>query len=369
MFKTLKKYHRILCQAVPSLIAISIVEVVNVEVYLVGPVSKSALMLFVWIILQMVPGFLFGYISDCNFRKASLIICQLLGLVGGLILSLFGFEIWVLILIALTFNPLPVARAALLDHFPQHSPVKLVAITFLAQYIPWAFFDFFMVIPYKIVIFCTLGLLGINTILTIFLFKDDVSKLHKEENTNKINILKRNSNLIFTLGAFILAETTFYLLWAYLEFNPQGPSWLSMTTFATLIGIIIAMLYHRLPHLSIITLFYSIGGAITIIALTHCILNKALCEYSLLTSMQYYGIIGGLYLPFVTDAVIKIVGPRRRALGSAMIEFGDTISSFSAPILNIIFKQSSISILITIVCFYVLASCLQKFAEEEFHVK
>ena len=55
--------------------------------------------------------------------------------------------------------------------------------------------------------------------------------------------------------------------------------------------------------------------------------------------MQYYSIIGGLYLPFVTDTVIKILGPRRRAFGSAMIEFGDTIASFSAPVLNIIFKE------------------------------
>ena len=48
---------------------------------------------------------------------------------------------WVLILIAIIFNPTPVARAALLDAFPNYSTLKIVATTFFVIYFPWMFFN------------------------------------------------------------------------------------------------------------------------------------------------------------------------------------------------------------------------------------
>ncbi|MBX9744388.1 MAG: hypothetical protein K2X08_04160 [Chlamydiales bacterium] len=363
MPRYISKYKNVICQAIPSLLAICIVELVNVEVYLFGPVSQNATMLFIWIALQLIPGFVFGYISDCNFRKATLIVCQLLGLIGGLTLLVFGFETWVLILIALTFNPLPVARAALLDHFPQHSTVKLVAITFLAQYLPWTFFGPIANYPHRLMIFIILGLLGLNTLLTAFLFKGDTEKLKKKPEANKIKVVFKNKTFIYSLTAFVFAEATFYLFWAFLEYNPDGHAWITITNYSTVLGIGIAMLYTRLPHISIITLLYSIGAGIAIIALAHCSFVPSFCGTGLINAMSTYAIIGGLYLPFVTDGVIRMVGTRHRAFGSATIEFGDTIASFVAPLLNIFFIGSSHIILITTVILYIFAALLQRKAE------
>lgn len=363
MSRYLNKYKNVVCQAIPSLLAICIVELVNVEVYLFGPVSQNASMLFIWIALQLIPGFVFGYISDCNFRKATLIVCQLLGLLGGLTLLIFGFESWVLILIALTFNPLPVARAALLDHFPQHSTVKLVAITFLAQFLPWTFFGSLANYPHRLIIYIILGLLGTNTLLTAFLFKGDTEQPKRKVEVHKPRLVLKNKTLIYSLTAFIFAEATFYLFWAFLEYNPDGHVWITITNYSTVLGIGIAMLYTRLPHISIITLLYSIGAGIAIIALAHCTIVPSFCSSGLINAMSTYAIIGGLYLPFVTDGVIRMVGPRHRAFGSATFEFGDTIASFVAPLLNIFFIGNTHVILITVVILYLLATIFQRKAE------
>lgn len=367
MWNAIQKYKSIIHLAIPSLIAISTVEIVNIQVYLSNPISQGgAFMLFLWISLQMIPGFFFGYISDHNYRKPTLIICQLLGVVGGLILLTFGFEFWVLILIALTFNPLPVARAALLDHFPQYSTVKLVAITYIAQYFPWMFFAFFSKLPNNSVVLYILGILFLNIILTMFLFKDKNKKEHENHET-KTEIIRKNPALMYTLIAFVCAEAGFYLLWAFFEYNPIGHVELSTTNLGTIFGIGIAMLYTRLPHISIITLFYSIGAVVTILAFLHCFGNCASCSNNLFSSMNFYCIIGGLYLPFVTDGVIRMLGARHKAFSSALIELGDTVSAFFAPFLNIFIEQNARNVLISVMVFYIAASLFQKRAELHVH--
>ena len=80
-------------------------------------------------------------------------------------------------------------------------------------------------------------------------------------------MLKSDSRIKFTLIAFICSEITFFMTWNYIEDTTGVIVWLDITTFATLIGILIAIFYNRLPHMSIITLFYSIGIGLTLVAL------------------------------------------------------------------------------------------------------
>jgi MFS family permease len=356
-----QKYKDIIFHAIPSLVAISLVEIVNVQVYLHGPVSKGVAMLVIWLTLQMIPGFLFGYISDRYYRKKMLVVSQALGVLAGLFLYIFGYEIWVLVLIALTFNPMPVARAAFLDNYPQHSTLRLVAITFLAQYLPWAFYNYIGQFHYQKVILWTLVVLALNTILTVFWFKDTYDKQKKSE--SGFEIAKSNRPVIYTLIAFTLSELTFYLLWVYLEYDPQNSFWLSIMTYATLIGILIAMLYTRLPHISTITLFYGIGAGITFISFLRCLASHPACNDTFISAMSHYSVIGGIYLPFATIAVINMLGPRHKALGSASIEFGDTIASFVAPLINILVNESILNISMIITILYILATFAQRRAE------
>lgn len=77
-----------------------------------------------------------------------------------------------LILIALIFNPLPVARAILLDHFPQYSSLKIISVTYLTQSISWILYkQIGSVDSQYIVIFICLVLL-LNIFLVNVLFRN-----------------------------------------------------------------------------------------------------------------------------------------------------------------------------------------------------
>jgi MFS family permease len=365
------KYHsrlhaigEIATLALPALIAISLLQLVTLSIYLHGPVSNGTGMFLIWNTLQIIPAFVFGYISDKNYRKTSLLVSQCLGLMGGMVLYVFGAKSWVLILIALTFNPMPVARAALLDNFPQHSTLKLVAITFIAQNLPWAFYKTLSLVSFDAITQFTLIALAANFLLTLGLFKDKKDQIHpKVEQKGSLEMIGKDHRIWKTFIAFTLAELTFYLLFVFVESRSGDLLWLDFTTIGTLIGILIVMVYQRLPHMSIITLLYSIGAGMAVVALTICNKGALSCENSLLSAMSHYAVIGGMYLPFVTDAMIKMFGPRHKALGSAVIEFGDTAAIFLAPLLQLALKPTPSASLLTILLLYAVATVLQKSAE------
>lgn len=357
MLRAMQTQRFLFLHSVPSLVAISLLELVNIQVYIHGPVGGSATILFTWLLVQMIPGLLFGYISDRHYRKLALIVSQALGLVGGSVLAIYGFELWVLYLIAAVFNPMPVARAAFLDNFPNVSTMKLIAITFFAQYIPWSFYNLFTHYSYQVVVSWILCVLLINIILTAFFFQDqyDHSKNKKER-----AVIKKP--IAFTLVAFVLVEMTFYLLWELLEESPSLQSWQGMTNYGTIIGISISMMYNRLPHRSIITLLYSIGAGILLIILTSCLLGKP-CQQTYITAMVCFTVIGGLYLPFVTDGVIDMSGCRHKAVASAMIEFGDTVASSLAPLVGIAVHFNTFFVVIISFVLCCTAALLQRRSE------
>jgi len=318
-----------------------------------------------WNVLQLVPAFVLAYLSDRTNRKNVLIFSQLIGLVGGIVLYIFGSTPWVLILIAITFNPTHVARAALLDIFPHYSTLKLVAITFFALNLPWMFFKEFSAFDFNFLVILTFVLLAVNSLLT-FLFFHDRQKCgySKVQFAKSIELLRNDRRIFYTLSAFICSEITFYLISIYIEYSKGTEVWLDITTFATLIGILIAMLYNRLPHMSMVTLFYSMGFGLIVVAILSSFLSISSLQISLLSSMSHYAVIGGMYLPFVTDAVIKMLGNRNKGIGSALIEGGDAIAILIAMIFSTAFVLSALWIFGIILVLFLLATGIQKKAEK-----
>lgn len=352
-------WSKIVSLSIPSLVAIFAVEVLNVLMYAFGPVSNNLVMLIVWLVIQSISGFVFGYISDQRIRKLILVISQILGVIGGLILYIFHLEIWVMIFIGLLFNPLPVARAAMLDNFSKVPSLRIIGVTFIAQYMPWFLFKYIVQIQFQQTILWILIILSVNIFLTIFLFRDNYDKVHNEEKKSF-----RESKLFYVLAAFILAEMAFYLEWDFLEYRPLIRFTLTTSTFATILGIIIAMLYSRLPHFSIITLCYFLAAAVMFTALFHCSYSNYTWTDIQVSGMTNLTAIGGLYLPFVADAIINILGAKHRAFSSALIEFCGVIASFGAAMINLIFKMNSIVMIALLASFFLIAAILQKKAEK-----
>jgi MFS family permease len=357
-----KRFSNTIYLAVPSLLAIVIAQLVNMQAYNSWPIDRGD-MLFTWMTLQIIPGFLSAYLSDFYLRKATLIICQVLGLLSVSLLAFFGAQFWVLLVTALIFNPVHVARAAFLDHFPKHSTVVLVAITFLAQVAPWVFYYSFATLSVTQSINVLGGLLIVNIVCIALFFKKGTPHSTHKEALSFIKDSPHRNILIKMFTAFVFAETAFYLVWSYLDSTHTESTKIAVTSMSTTVGIGIAMLYTRLPHISIITLLYGIGVGMTIIGLFQSLFIDAQYAQHLLSSVINYAVVGGLYLPFVTDAVIKQFGARKRAFGSASIALCDTVAIVVSAVLGTVFHQSAENVLITMMVCLGVATIFQRWAE------
>jgi MFS family permease len=361
MYKTV---YKVFSLSVPLLISIALLQLVYVELNLYGSFFNGGRFFVVWNVLQLFPAFIFAYISDRHYRKGALIASQCLGFLGGSILYFLGAEPWVLVLIGLTFNPMPVAQAALLDNFPKVSSLKLITLTFLAQYLPWVFYEQLGVFSFKTLILFTLVLMLFNIVLTVLFFQDnkDVgsdSFIHKS-----ISIFKRiDKILIYTFLAFMFAQLSIYSIWIFMDYSKVDFAWVDITNFAGFVGIFCVFLYHRLPHMSLITLFYTIGFGVFLTLLILCNTEGFHCFSNLLFAMGYYCVVAGMYLPFVTEAVIRLVGARHKATGAALVELADTFAMGVGSVLVAFAIRSPTVIVYCVVLFFLVATFLQKRAE------
>lgn len=358
--------HKIISLAIPSLIAISILELINIEANYAGTNFNNNQLYTILNFLQLIPAFTFAYISDKHFRKKALIVSQILGFLGISILFIFGIKFWVLIGIAITFNPIPVARAALLDNFSHQSSLKIVAITFLAQYFPWIFYNQIVSFPLNSLYGFTLAILFINIILTKVLFRD---RTDEKKTTKTINILtiinKINKRMMLTIISFMLAGMSLYLVWIYLQNTGDNFIWFDFTNLGIFIGVACSLFYSVLPHMTIITLFYAVGLCMYLVALITSYTMPYQCDQCLLNVFSHYSIVVGMYVIFVTEAVIKIFGARNKAIGAAVIELTNSIAMVISSMIFVFAKPNSTAIIALTIPFFLTAVLLQKKGEKE----
>lgn len=320
--KRSKAILSVISVSIPSLLTIALLEVTRAEMNILNPLSKSNI-LVLWNALQLIPAFVFAYISDRNHRKKALLATLVLGFIGGMILSFVGPKLWVWILIALTFNPLPIARAVLLDHFPRYSSLKIISVTFLAQSIPWMFYQQIGKIAFeKVTLLITFG-----TLISIVLVKNLFSNARKSPEHEETIVGKiPRSKIILTIMPFLLAQLSMYAGWTYLEQSNYDYSWIDISNFPMFLGILITLFYSKLPHMATITFFYTIGFGIYLLAFLICITGTYDCAIGFISMLSQSAILVGLYLPFVTEAIINMVGRKNKAIGSALIELSNAFA-------------------------------------------
>lgn len=317
---------RISLFSIPAVVAIFISELITLIVYLFKP-PETDNFFALWRALQLIPVFIFAYISDRQYRKGALVISHILGLILGVAVYLLGFPFWALIVVSLAFSPIPVARAALLDNFPQYSSVKLVAITYFAMYIPWMFFYQFSFVSLNKLIIFTFFLLLINTLMTIVLFRDRKDLTHVDHSLHRTLATQNKKKMILMIVAFILSQITFELIWDLLYRSHAENVWVSLMNCGFVIGFAGAILYKKLPHMSIIMLTYTTGLGISIVATIGNWYGLFGCQEAILTSMGYYTVVAGVYLPLVTDGVISLFNPQKKATASAVVELAARLAS------------------------------------------
>jgi hypothetical protein len=375
-----RQHHLFL--SIPALLAILISGIIDVQILanhplssLIGdviknPVAADVIRRLLWNILQLIPAYLFGSLSDTYLRRDYLIYVQIFGVIFGLVFLIIGFKSWVIFLFAMTYNPLSVARAALLDNYKKVTSIEIISTTYIFKYLPWVFIVPLTRYPIQSVFYFLVPILALNVLFTIFLFRDrfDTKKkmekfeeLHKEE---KASFIRGNKwAILLNVIAFALAETTFYLFWTYLEEIPSIRNLLFLSTLLTISGLLLVLLYRRSPTISTVAKLYgTLILSSTVLAIILFVLNYSPKEF-LIVSMICNCVIGGIYISLSTGVLIELSGTKRRATGSAFAETADVIALFGASLFYTLGRSTALIIFLEIVFLYLLATLIQSFSK------
>lgn len=89
ILKNLKIAISVILLSIPSLLIIVLVEIMRVEINIMNPLSQGHI-LVLWNGLELIPAFVFAYISDRNHRKKVLLWSLVLAFFGVVIFNFFG---------------------------------------------------------------------------------------------------------------------------------------------------------------------------------------------------------------------------------------------------------------------------------------
>jgi hypothetical protein len=174
-----------------------------------------------------------------------------------------------------------------------------------------------------------------------------------------------NKRLNLTLIAFILAEAMLYTIWYYEKNTGLNFVWPETMNYANMFGVASILLYNRLPHLSILTLLYTMGFGIFLVAVITCSTGGDSCKTSTLSAVSNICVLSGMILPFITESTIKMFGKRNKALASAILNLCIKMASSIGTLLLIWTNPSPIRIMCITVILLLTAAIFQKIAEKE----
>ncbi|NGX36715.1 MAG: hypothetical protein K1000chlam1_01567 [Candidatus Anoxychlamydiales bacterium] len=345
----------------PVLIIIFVFEIVAIQMYISSPLYKSWKLFFLWIGMQAIGSIVLGYISDKKCRKTTLIFTQISAVFFLIIILFFKFNLISIALLALSFNPSPIARAATIDNFPSYSKVKLIAITFIAQFLPWSFYlQISKIKSINILIVCIIAII-INIIITVFLFKDkrDIAMLKHPTLASM-----KSKKLFFTIGALLPAQIVFFLADSFFEGMPHNAGVFSALGVGSLVGTLLSLFYRKVPHISFLTICYGIGVILAAVTL-FTTLFLPLTNINLSYQLMMFSTLGGFYLPFLYDVILSSSLSTFRGTACGMIDGIISLSAIIGLSLILILQPKALVVLIITTLLFSSSTILQKIGEKK----
>lgn len=357
--------HDLVVHLIPAILVVSLFEIIAIEVYLNTPLQESKIKFFVWRSAQAIGGFILGYLSDKYCRKKILILTQVL---GALILPLLlwqNFAIFPLFLIGFFFNPSPIARAALIDNFPKESKAKLIAITYVAQFIPWCFYLKVKGFTSYEVIMAALITLAINVTISYLFFEDrkDKKSNHKKETSQSVVHTKRRKRALYTLCALFSGQLVFFISDTFFENLTSNAGLFSALGIGSLIGVIVGIFYRKIPHLSLLTFCFGIGILLSVVPLITNYLVPDL-NIDLPYQLMLFSNLGGFYLPFVFDVVLSATSASYRGTACGIIDLIIALSSIIGVAIVILLSPTETLILSMTIILFLISTVIQKKGEK-----
>lgn len=335
-------------------------EIVAINVYHTFPLNEHSTFFALWFLCQGISGIILGYISDNHCRKKILILIQVLSTLSLIWIFFNGINYYNFLCLSLFFIPSPIVRASLIDNFSRFSKVKILAISFVAQFIPWSIFDKLVKFDsnsiYFYVIIAMIFLLIFN-----LLFFSDQRDIHKNDiDFKKITKIKPT----FILLAFLLVQIIFFITDTYFEKSVETQVFFTFLGFGSLVGAIVALFYSKTPHLSLLTVTYGIGIVLSSIPVFSSIFYPVYLECIPFQFMVFSN-LGGFYLPFVYDTVISILGNNHRGLACGLIDGIISLASVIGLALVIFFSFDDKGISILTASLFIFATIFQRLSERK----
>ncbi len=344
----------------PALLMISLFELVSIQIY---NLPSSGEFFIIWIVSLALSGLYLGYLSDRFSRKTCLLFTLTSGFVLILWINLYGVSPLLILLLGMTFNPTPIARASIIDNFPHQSKVQLIAFTFIAQFLPWCLFSYLSQMQHTVFLKIMLPSMLINAVFFVFFCDVRDYKAH----TLKIRQLIHQGNrskVYLTLFALFVGQIVFFLSDSYLEFQESHKILYSLLGIGSLVGTLLSLLYRKTPHLSVLTLAYGMGILFSIVSLFSAIVyNVDNLNFSFQTMLVAN--LGGFYLPFVYDAILSSTSPAFRGTLCGFIELLISMASVFALLFFRIISDSIIFLFTFISLLFIISLFSQRFAEKK----
>jgi MFS family permease len=359
MISKKKSHKNILSECAPLLLVIFLYELFAIKIHTNINISKNIYVF--WLIAQIIGSISFAYISDKHCRKKTLIVTQIFAIVFLSIFILSGYSAFILILLGLTFNPVPLARAAMIDNFALFSKVKLIAFTLIASYLPWVFYGFLTKIFQEKLMVIIIIFLSVNLLIT-FLFFDD--RRDKSHDCNILHIIKWKK-ISYILIAFFPVQLSFFISAFFLENNIDELNLFSSLAIGIILGAVISTFYKKIPHVSFLTLFYGIGFCLSFTPIFSIWFFPA-GHINIAYQLMVFSTLSGFYIPFLYDVILSAAHSDYRGVACGFIHVFYSAASLSALFLIKTQNPSAIAVLVFSTILFFIAFCIQKFAEHKF---
>lgn len=306
-----------------------------------------------------------GYISDKYCRRLTAIISQVIGLVVLLLLFYVQRNIVLILLAGFLYNPISVFISGLIDNLPHYSKVKLIALTFVAQNLPWCFYNKLILYTDDQLLFSGSVMLAISLILSWYLFHDRRDKKAHGKTYFSVGHFVHPHYLKhfkYTLIAFLPSQLVYFYLDNLLDTYSNTPEFYSILSLASVFGASFAILYKKTPHVSVLTVIYGVSTLIASVPLI-CLYLYQFKDVGLPSSFIIFSCLSLFSLPFVYDVILNSVNANHRGLTCGVLECLNSINSVVDTTIFEFFTINQFTTLMIVFILFLMATLIQKKAE------
>lgn len=352
-----------LISLIPIYLATFLYVLVSVQVYvfLQDSISKGN----AYNTVQAVGAIVLGYASDKLCRRKICLFTHAAGLGLFLLMFLFPGAFFFTLLFGFAYNPLPILLAGLVDNLPGYSKVKLISFSFAVQFVPWCFYDKFVLFEKNTAIYLSFAALLISLAIVWLLFFDKRDKIHGRFfhlNFRRFIHPEAKRRFLYTVFAFFPAQLVYFFSENLIATYSENPLFYSIISLGSVIGALVSALYKKTPHASALTINYGINMILATIPIA-CLYIYDFKEISIPLQFMIFATLGGFGIPFVYDIILNAVDGNFRGTACGLLDFIYSASSFVNLFLFGFFNIHLLLAFSTIAVCFAISTGLQKRTE------